>query len=211
MTTGFLDFEALRRADVRREPFDLFLAHGVVSDPNAEAVRTDFPKIKTPGYHPLSKLEVSGAFGKLIEDLQSPELAQTLTDLLGLDLTQKPRMITVRKLSQASDGTIHTDSKSKIMTMLVYLSPTWDGTGAGCIRALNGPDDFEDYAVEAPPISGTAFGFLRSDNSWHGHLPFTGERLVVQTTFLESEEALARKEKRGRLQFDLKNLLGGRA
>jgi hypothetical protein len=203
---SILDFDALRRAHVRREPYDMFLASRVVTEADAAAVRADYPAIRTPGYHPLSKLESRGAFARLIADLQSAELARTLTDLLGLDLTDKPRMITVRKISQASDGTIHTDSESKIMTMLVYLNETWDGSGAGCIRALNGPGDFEDYALEAPPLAGSAFGFLRSDRSWHGHLPFTGERYVVQTTFLTSEEELKRKEKRGGLQLMLKGL-----
>lgn len=203
---GMMDFDALRAAELHTEPFNFFTASGVVSDEEAAAVRHDYPDIDKPGYLPLSKLKASGAFQRLMEDLNSAELARVLTDKFGVDFTDKPRMITVRRLSQLSDCRIHNDSKSKILTMLIYLNADWDGSGAGCIRALNGPDDFDDYAVEVPPLAGNVFAFLRSDDSWHGHLPFKGERYVVQTTFLTSQAELDRKEKRGRLQYVLKKM-----
>lgn len=203
---GMLDFDALRSADKRTQPFNYFIAKGAVTEDEAEAVRGDYPAINKPGYLPLSKLEASGAFKRLTDDLNSPELAEVLTEKFGVDFTDKPRMITVRRLSQKSDGPIHNDSKSKILTMLIYLNKEWDGTGAGCIRALNGPDDFDDFAEEVPPLSGYVFAFLRDENSWHGHLPYEGERYVIQTTFLTSQEELDRKENRGGLQYFLKKL-----
>ncbi|MHA6289452.1 2OG-Fe(II) oxygenase [Maricaulis sp. CAU 1757] len=203
---GLLDFGALREAPVKREPYSYFVAGGALSTDEAAQVRADYPEINKPGYLPLSKLAAEGAFARLMQDLNSAELAQVLTDKFGLDLTDKPRMITVRRLSQLSDGPIHNDSKSKILTMLTYLNAEWDGSGAGCIRVLNGPKDFDDFTEEVPPLAGYVFAFLRSDNSWHGHLPFEGERFVVQTTFLTSQEELDRKENRGGLQYILKKL-----
>ncbi|WP_417486422.1 2OG-Fe(II) oxygenase [Maricaulis sp.] len=203
---GLLDFDALRGAKVRREPYNYFVSEGALTDGEAAAVRRDYPAIDKPGYLPLSKLEASGEFKRLMDDLNSAELARVLTDKFGVDFTEKPRMITVRKVSQLSDGPIHNDSKSKILTMLTYLNAEWDGTGAGCIRVLNGPKDFEDFTEEVPPLAGYVFAFLRADNSWHGHLPFEGERFVVQTTFLTSQEELDRKENRGGLQYFLKKL-----
>ncbi|MFS2318034.1 2OG-Fe(II) oxygenase [Maricaulis sp. D1M11] len=203
---GIMDFDALRRADVKREPYSYFIASEAVADTDSAAIRADYPLIDKPGYLPLSKLEASGAFARLMDDLNSPLLAEVLSENFGIDLTDKPRMITVRRLSQLSDGPIHNDSKSKILTMLTYLNPEWDGTGAGCIRVLNGKDDFEDFTEEVPPLQGYVFAFLRADNSWHGHLPFEGERFVVQTTFLTSQEELDRKENRGGLQYWLKKL-----
>ena len=203
---GMLDFDALRDADTRTQPFNYFIAKGAITEAEAEAVRTDYPAINKPGYLPLSKLEASGAFKRLTDDLNSAELAEVLSEKFGVDFTSKPRMITVRRLSQKSDGPIHNDSKSKILTMLIYLNKDWDGTGAGCIRALNGPDDFDDFAEEVPPLSGYVFAFLRDDHSWHGHLPYEGERFVIQTTFLTSQEELDRKENRGGLQYVLKKL-----
>lgn len=203
---GILDFDVLRGAETRTEPYSYFVAAGALTHDESASVRADYPAIDKPGYLPLSKLDSTGAFERLMADLNSDELAEVLSEKFGVDFTQKPRMITVRRLSQKSDGPIHNDSKSKILTMLTYLNAEWDGTGAGCIRVLNGPDDFDDFAEEVPPLEGYVFAFLRSDNSWHGHLPFDGERYVVQTTFLTSQEELDRKENRGGLQYFLKKL-----
>lgn len=201
-----LHFAALRAAQVHHQPFDFFLAERAVTPSQAAAVRADYPDIRKPGYLPVSQFEPKGAFADLIADLRSDELADVLSEKFGVSLAGRPRIITIRRLSQRSDGPVHNDSKSKILTVLVYLNERWEPSGAGCIRALNGPDDMNDYAFEAPPLAGNVFAFLRSEHSWHGHPPFKGVRYAVQTAFLDSEESLARKEKRGRLQLALKRL-----
>ncbi|EEA96314.1 conserved hypothetical protein [Pseudovibrio sp. JE062] len=183
------------------------VGENVLTKEQAADIRRDYPEIKQTGYLPLSKLEATGAFQSLIEDLQKPELAEILSDKLGLNLIDKPRMITVRRLSKHGDGRIHNDSKSKICTMLIYLNDDWDNAEGGAIRALNGDKDMDDYAEEVSPLAGNVFAFKRSETSWHGHPSFKGERYVVQTTFLISEEELARKEKRGGFQTKLKRLL----
>lgn len=199
-----LDFEALRASRTRTEPFTYIIAEGTLTGEQAAEVRRDYPDIDKTGYLPLSKLECRGRFRELIEDLQSEELAVVLSDKLGLDLVGKPRMITVRRLSKLQDGRIHNDSVSKICTMLVYLNESWDKSEGGAIRALNGEHDMDDFAEEVEPLAGNVFAFARSETSWHGHPPFAGERYVIQTTFLTSQEELDRKEKRGGLQMKLK-------
>lgn len=57
-----------------------------------------------------------------------------------------------------------------------------------------------------PPTTGTVFGFLRRDDSWHGHLPFTGERRVVQVAWLRDAKELARKKKRNAFAQVLKGI-----
>lgn len=209
MSGGLLDFDRLAAAETQREPYTYFCTDGAISAEAAADIRRDYPQIDRPGYLPLSKLTQTGAFQQIIEDLQSERLREVLSDRLEIDLEDRPRMITVRRLSQLSDGPIHNDSKSKLLTMLLYLNADWNGTSDGCIRVLNGPDDFDDYTVEVPPLAGTVFAFKRSDTSWHGHLPFAGERYVIQTTFLTSQDELDRKENRGGLQYFLKKLLPG--
>jgi len=201
-----MNFGAIKNADVHSDPFAFMLAGGVLDRDEAAQVRNDYPAINKPGYLPLSKLESTGKFKELVEDLQSPELAQILSEKFGVDLTGKPRMVTVRRLSQNSDGGIHRDSRSKILTVLIYLNDTWDGEDAGVLRVLRNGEGFNDYTMQVPPVYGNFFAFLRSDQSWHGHLPFTGERYVVQMAFLTSGEELKRKENRGGLQFFLKKL-----
>ena len=200
-----LDFASLENATVTDSPFKYLIAEGVLTRANAEDIRRDYPEITRSGFLPLSRLKARGAFLELIEDLQSPRLADILSAKLGLELRDKPRMITVRRHSKQDDGRIHNDSVSKISTMLVYLNDDWEKEG-GAIRALNGPGDMDDYAAEVAPVAGNVFAFARSDTSWHGHPPFKGERYVVQVTFLTSAEELERKESRGGLQHLLKKL-----
>ena len=76
----------------------------------------------------------------------------------------------------------------------------------GAIRVLRSGTDFADYEKEVPPIEGNVFAFRRGDNSWHGHLPFKGERLVVQLTYLISAEAAGRKRRNAGVQGMLKRL-----
>lgn len=203
---AMLNFEALASAETRTTPFTYIVASGALSYEQAAAVRSDYPAITKTGYLPLSKLDSRGRFQELITDLQSRQLAEILSAKLGLDLVDKPRMITVRKLSKHGDGRIHNDSASKICTMLVYLNAEWDNEEGGAIRALNGSTDMDDYAEEVAPIAGNVFAFARSETSWHGHPSFAGERYVVQTTFLTSQDELDRKENRGGLQLLLKKL-----
>lgn len=201
-----LNFDILAAAQTRTAPFTYLVAEGCLTPEAAATVRQDYPAIDKTGYLPLTQLEQRGAFARLIADLQSPRLAEILSEKLGLELRDKPRMITVRKLSKSSDGRVHNDSESKICTMLVYLNDGWDAAGGGAIRALNGPDSMDDFAEEVSPIAGNVFAFARSETSWHGHPPFAGERYVIQTTFLTSQAELDRKENRGGLQLLLKRL-----
>lgn len=201
-----LDFEKLKNSTVKTTPFTYLTAKGCVSESDGDIIRNDYPEIEKSGYWPLSKLEVQGGFAKLIKDLQSAEFADILSTKLGLELRDKPRMITVRKFSKHGDGRVHNDSLSKICTCLLYLNKDWDPSNGGAIRALKGDKDMDDFADEVDPFTGNIFAFARSDTSWHGHPSFEGERYVVQTTFLINEDALARKENRGRLQMRLKKL-----
>ncbi len=203
---AMINFDSLHSATLRHDPFVYLMAQDVITREQGEAVRRDFPKIKQSGYLPLSQLSGGEAFDDLIADLQSPELAEILSAALGLELRYKPRMITVRKHSKLKDGRIHNDGVSKICTCLIYLNDSWDVTQGGGIRALNGQDNMDDFADEVAPITGNVFAFARSDNSWHGHPPFKGERYVIQTTFLSDAAALARKENRGGLQMKLKKI-----
>ena len=55
------------------------------------------------------------------------------------------------------------------------------------------------------------FAFKRTDSSWHGHLPFTGERRVVQITWLLDDSKVAHKRRLGKLSRWLKNIFRPKA
>jgi len=204
--TTLLKLDAIAAAAPNRDPYPFILASGALSPADAAAIKRDFPDIKKNGYLPLSALKRSGAFDALLKDLEGPELAEILSEKLGLELRDKPRMITVRKWSAGNDGRIHNDGEAKIATSLLYLNDEWPEGDGGRLRVLRSETSFDDSAAEVPPVYGTFFAFARTENSWHGHKPFTGERRVIQITWLRSWEDYERKEKRGRFSLLLKGL-----
>jgi hypothetical protein len=51
--------------------------------------------------------------------------------------------------------------------------------------------------------------FKRTENSFHGHLPYEGERRVIQIAWITSQKEIDRKTKRGRFSRLLKSMFGG--
>ena len=128
-----------------------------------------------------------------------------MADKYGVDLSDKPLMITVRGRAQKKDGRIHTDSKTKFVTCLLYLNDIWDES-VGRLRMLRKPDTLDDYLVEIPPNGGTLASFRRSDNSWHGHETFEGERRYIMFNWMTSRAALEHDLGRHRLSAKVKRL-----
>ena len=203
-----LDVAALRNAAVAREPYSYLLGDGVLRENALGDLRRDFPGIKKAGYLTLDEVQLNGAFRTLVEELESDEVAQVVGGMLGLDLTPYPRLLTVMGHSKKRHGRPHTDGKSKLATMLVYMNDDWNDEGPGRLRVLYNEKGFEPYAAEVPPTMGSVFAFLRCDDSWHGHEPFVGERRVVQMAWVASENELNRKKKRNKLAQFWKGIAG---
>ena len=201
-----LNLEAIAAAQAADIPYRHFVGAEVLKPEAIGPLVADFPDIKQPGFYPVSDLTVRGAFADLIADVNEPDFSRVMSEKLGLELEAKPKLITIRKWSAASDGRIHTDSLSKIATTLIYLNEQWADNGGGRLRVLRGPKSFEDYSAEISPVAGTMFGFRRAENSWHGHLPFAGERKVVQITWLIDDSKVAHKTRTAKWTRWLKRL-----
>jgi 2OG-Fe(II) oxygenase superfamily len=197
---------------VFEEPFPFLVATDILSEAKRGSLHRDFPKNKEAGFFPYSEEECGPAIIDLIEEATSPEIADKLGEKLGIkNLSHYPFLVTICRLLNRRHGTIHTDSKSKVATALIYLNDTWgDTSGGGCLRFLKGSDNIDDVlAPEVRPVYGNFVIFKRADNSFHGHLPFEGERRVIQIAWLTSEEEKLRKTKRGTVSRFLKGFLGG--
>jgi hypothetical protein len=202
MALSILNPDAVRNAPLSREPYSYFLGSGALREEAIPDLKRDFPNITKTGYLTVDEVDLKGRFKGLIDEIESDEFSRVLSEKFGMDLTQYPRLTTIRKLSQAKDGRIHTDGPSKVMTLLIYMNDEWQQDGSGRLRVLYDENNFEPYAAEVPPTMGTIFAFLRADNSWHGHQPFTGERRVVQTAWITDAKEIERKRKRnGMAQF----------
>jgi hypothetical protein len=200
-----INLDAIKRTEVTREPFQFFSTPGVLSAVDLAAIRADFPDIREPGIFPLSELSYGPVFARLISEIISSGFEDIIAEHFGIELSNKPLMITVRGRAQEKDGRIHTDSKLKLVTCLLYLNDLWDESG-GRLRLLRKPDDIEDFIAEIPPSGGTLVSFLRSENSWHGHKPYLGERRYVMFNWMTSQMALDREYGRHRFSAKMKQL-----
>ena len=114
-------------------------------------------------------------------------------------------MLTVRGMGDEKDGDIHTDSETKIITLLLYMNPVWEHE-EGRLRLLRRPDDLDDYAREIAPLAGTMLAFKRSDRSFHGHYPYLGPRRSLQLNWVTDAAVVRRELRRHRWSARLKSL-----
>jgi hypothetical protein len=203
-----INLSAVREAQQSRDPYDFLLASRFLKEDALEELRRDFPEINKPGYLTVDEVKLQGRFKQLIDELEGPELTEELSKKFGLDLHPYPRLTTIMKKSQPKYGAIHTDGPSKVMTMLVYMNDAWQPDQGGRLRVLYNEKNYDRYKLEVPPTMGTMFAFLRSDNSWHGHLPFAGERRVVQIAWVKSQADVDRKKKHNKLAQVFKGIFG---
>jgi SM-20-related protein len=184
--SGYLRLNAFRATPLVNEPFPHLIVSGFVGPQALGAINADYPKISTSGSFPVDQVSFGPAFRTLLDELESEAFREAFEEKFGLDLSGKPTVTTVRGRCDARDGKIHTDSTSKIITVLIYMNETW-GEAGGRLRLLRSADNLDDIIVEVPPVAGTLLAFKRSNNSWHGHEPFVGERRVIQFNWLTSE------------------------
>ena len=207
-----MDPARLERADtdVRQHPFPFVIAHGQLPDDARSELERDFPRYASAGFFPYDERDCGPSIQALVKHLTSPEFASALGSRLGIEnLESYPTLITLCRMLNKRHGTIHTDSKSKVVTALLYLNSQWPDTSDGCLRFLNRIDDIDDIvAPELKPLYGELAVFKRCENSFHGHLPYEGERRVIQVAWLTSEEEKLRKTKRGKFSRVFKKIVG---
>jgi hypothetical protein len=209
---ALLDPARLDRADteVRLEPFPFLVAHGQLPAEARAALEQDFPRYSSAGFFPYDPADCGPSVNALVEQLTTPAFADAIGRRLGIDnLGRYPTLVTLCRFLNKRHGTIHTDSRSKVATALLYLNTQWPDTSDGCLRFLSRIDDIDALvAPELKPLYGEFAVFKRCDNSFHGHLPYEGERRVIQVAWLTSEEEKLRKTKRGNFSRAFKKLFG---
>ena len=114
----------------------------------------------------------------------------------------------MRGHARAKDGRIHTDSTWKLVTLLLYISGAWPHEG-GHLRLLRSPKSLDDYFADIRPEHATAVLFRCSENAWHGHTPYVGERRAIQLNWVEDESWVRREQGRHRWSSKLKRIFSG--
>jgi len=200
-----LDLERLRASPLRCDPFDHVIVENFLRAEHTPSLVADFPPLGGHGSFPLAVQACGAAFARLAAELEGDDLRRAIEEKFALDLDGRPTMITLRGFSDGKDGRIHTDSATKLITLLLYMNPVWQGE-AGRLRLLRGADDLDDCVAEIPPLAGTMVAFRRGDNSFHGHHPHVGERRSIQLNWVTDARVVRREIGRHRWSARLKAL-----
>ena len=201
------DWEVFRATPLSRDPYEHVIVNGFVKPEALQKINADYPAIEDAGSFPVEGLQFGAGFQSMIDGLESEAFRKAFEEKFRVDLSGRPTTITVRGHCSGGDGQIHTDSVGKIVTILIYLNPVWHDSG-GRLRLLRAKN-IEDVAAEVVPSGGNLVAFLRSDHSWHGHLPFSGERRVIQFNWVANKRNQTITLLRHRLSASVKHLLRG--
>jgi len=201
-----VDLDALRHAEVQHDPFPFLTVPNFIRAEAFDAVSSGFPAIARPGSFPLVTLTYGAGFSALAEDLERPELARIVGEKLGVELDSHPTMITVRgQSSETIDGKIHADSRTKLVTALIYMNDNWESP-KGRLRLLRSRESLEEVVAEVPPEKGALLLFRNDPNAWHGYELFSGPRRVVQLNWVTSKSVVRREQFRHRVSAFFKRL-----
>jgi SM-20-related protein len=200
------DWSAFEAAPLAREPFDFLIVPGFIPPAALDALNRDFPVIEGPGNAPPEGLDYGPSFAALLDELYGDALRERFAAKFGIDLDGAEATIAVRRHCEATDGHIHTDHRAKLITVLLYFNEEWPHEG-GRLRMLRSASDLEDYAAEAVPAGGNMLAFRRSDNSFHGHKRFVGERRILQLSYARPSVLVDAQRRIGRLTKPIRRLL----
>src|SRR5258708_6442149 len=149
MTMATLDLSAFAKTPLQSAPYPHLIVPGFVRAAALDGVNADFPAIAEAGSVPPSELDYGPRFAAFLAELEGVAFRAACAAKFDLDLTGRPTLVTVRGRVRAGDGKIHTDTASKLITVLIYLNPAWEAAG-GRLRVLRGPQRLPDFATHAP-------------------------------------------------------------
>ncbi|WP_201740039.1 2OG-Fe(II) oxygenase family protein [Aristophania vespae] len=196
-----LHYEAVEQAPLQNAPCPHLIVPSFLQGDTLEQMVSLFPEIHSGGSFAPESLDFHPSFEAFLKEFQGDRLKNIVSRKFGLNLQKAPSMLTLRGQTRDKDGQIHRDSRSKRVTLLLYMNSKekdWS-SHQGCLRFTNGPDHIEDYAVEVPPKGGTLVIFPNHPKSWHGHLPYNGPRCTIQLNYMGANWRTSLEKKRHEL------------
>ena len=193
-----LNFESISNAEINSNYFPFFTVKDALSSNEFHSnLVSDFPSINKGGSFPLEAVALGESVQRLVEELESNKMRKILEQKFQVNLQDKPVVTTFRGYSRIKDGKIHSDSKTKIITVLIYLNDQWNHQN-GQLRLLKDKDNLKNYIEEIPATMGSLVAFKVTENCWHGFESFEGKRCSIQLNYLY-ENALSQHDFRHRL------------
>ncbi len=200
------DYARLQATPLRSDPYNHVAVADFVTKRAQPLLIRDFPEIFGPGNVEPGDVPQGPAFDVLFEELNSTRFRDAIGAKFGLDLSKTEPTIGLRSLAEATDGRIHHDHYSKLITLLLYFNETWDSPG-GKLRICRGEHDIEDYTTEVAPLSGTLIAFRNTSTSWHGHKQHVGVRRMLQLSFRDMSGTVGLERKISKLTKPIRRML----
>lgn len=201
-----IEIKKLQDANIDSTYFPYCEVDCFIKEEKKQDLNHDFPSVSVRGSVPASKLTFGNSFKDLIDDLYSDELKDVIAKKFDVDLSCTVPLLTIRGHTDLKDGKIHTDTKSKIMTILLYLNEGWQET-TGNLRLLRDGDNLENYFAEVSPTFGKLLVFKVTPNCWHGHHAFEGQRRTLQLNYVTSQDVVKKELGKHARSYTLKNLI----
>tara|TARA_B100000029_G_scaffold353411_1_gene346073 strand:+ start:901 stop:1509 length:609 start_codon:yes stop_codon:yes gene_type:complete len=200
-----LNFELIKKAEINSEFFPFFTVQDVfLNKQDHKKIAVDFPNLNKGGSFPSSSVSYGESIQSLLDCLEGDQMRYILENKFKIDLKDKPVVSTFRGYSRIKDGRIHSDSKTKIITVLLYLNEKWDES-TGLLRMLKEKDNIDNYITEIPASMGSMVAFKVTNDCWHGFIPYEGKRCSIQLNYLY-KEALSKHRVRHKLSSFFKKL-----
>lgn len=201
-----LDFEKFERTPRITDPFEYIVVEDFIRREAQAAATRDFPAVPKGGLYTPEQTDIQGGFKAVVGEMTGDRFRDAVAHKFEIDLANYPSMYTIRGHTRTKDGQIHTDSKTKVITVLLYFNENpWTQTG-GRLRLLRDGENVDNYAAEIAPSGGTLIVFKRSDRSWHGHPPYEGPRKTIQLNWVTGNDVVARELARHNLSGRMKAL-----
>lgn len=201
-----LDLNQIRQAAVRPAPFPYFVVNDAIAEADAKLAAEAFPLVDRPGAVDVGATEYGAPFGALLDELRGDRFRALIAEKLEIDLTGRDIVINVRAQTRLTDGNIHTDTPSKLVTVLLYFNGPGQAVDSG-LRILNNGRDIDNYVEEIPSTLGTMVAFKVTPDCWHGHKPFVGERHSLQLNYLSGIKTIGKHQLVHRLVGRMKRKL----
>ncbi|MGS2717390.1 2OG-Fe(II) oxygenase [Eionea flava] len=209
MMQSIINYKAIKAAKVAQIPYPFFSVNDALCLSSCRALLNDFPSSNHGGSLPLESVEIKGAMACLIEEIKGDQFRQLMAEKFSVDLSDKPIVITARGYSRQKDGQVHTDSKTKLITILLYFNDGWESE-SGRLRMLNS-NNINDYAAEFSSAIGQMVAFKVTDNCWHGYNSFDGQRQSLQINYLVEEKYTKHHVYRHKVSAWFKNMFHRKA
>ena len=186
MSNNYLDLKQINESKVKKDYFPFFTVNNsLLNNIDSNSLINDFPDISEGGSFPIES-NAGEKIKELIQELEGQEFKALLENKFDVELNNEPVVTTLRGYSRLKDGKIHTDSSSKIITVLLYLNLNWN-ENEGYLRLLKDNNDLDNYIEEVPCTFGSMVAFKVTDNCWHGFKPYEGKRLSLQLNYISSQ------------------------